>query len=470
MKYVIALAVIIALVSGPVALADGGEVIAVKTASQIRVDGEKKDMEAYLIDSSHYFKLRDIAYILNGTDKNFSVAWNESKRVVTMETGRPYTVVGGELSVDGAADQAAAVAASTSIYVNGKRTEFAAYLINSNHYFKLRDLGKALDFGVDWSQAENAVSISGRMGYYDVNPISPWDYQKLLGKGMDVDWSKTKEGRENYRLSAVQAFKARGIDHVRIRVKDNADEALFTSLDAQIDDCLKVGVIPIIAYQADEFKNEPTAENIQKVVNWWGTVAERYQDKSSLLAFDLLIEATDAVNKQPEKLNEIYERLVTEIRKTNPQRIVMISPRLRSDPQYLHELVVPSQANGYIMAQWHFYAAGPSKENEKKLWTTGSAAEKKLILDKIGYALDWQKKTNIPTWVGAWMPRNYNDGNEYSVEEQTVFAGFMTSALADAEIPFAINSDTKFYDRETNQWIEQMQPVIDAIFLHTAND
>ena len=86
------------------------------------------------------------------------------------------------------------------------------------------------------------------------------------------------------------------------------------------------------------------------------------------------------------------------------------------------------------MAEWHFYASGPDKANEKKLWTTGTDAEKKLITDKIQTALAWQQQTGIPTWVGAWMPGNYNKGNTYSVEEQTVFAGFMTKALSDAGI------------------------------------
>ncbi|MEA5010225.1 MAG: cellulase family glycosylhydrolase [Angelakisella sp.] len=295
-------------------------------------------------------------------------------------------------------------------------------------------------------------------------PIAPSDYQKLLGKGMDVDWSKTSKGRESYNKQAAADFQKAGVRHVRIRVKDKANEELLAGLDKQIEDCLAVGIIPIIAYQADEFKNEPTQENIDQVVQWWTTVAQRYKDASHLLSFDLLIEATDALNKQPEKLNEIYEQLVTAIRKTNPTRIIMMSPRLRSDAAYLSELKVPTQHNGYMMAEWHFYAAGPSKDNERKLWTTGTAAEKKLILDKINLALQWQKDTGIPTWVGAWMPGNYNDGDDYTVKEQAVFAKFMTEALTEAEIPFAVNSDTKFYDCQANQWFAEMQPVFDAIY------
>ena len=367
-------------------------------------------------------------------------------------------------AVSASSTELSAMKTSAKILLGEKKQSGTAYLMNDNECLKLHDPGDFFDSDVDWREAENGVLISNTSEYYDVNPISPWKYQSKLGKGMDVDWSKTKKGKENYNLKAVQDFEDAGVNHVRIRIKEEADNDLFVALDEQIDDCINTGIIPIIAYQADAFKNNPNEENLQKVVDWWRIVAERYKDKSYLLSFDLLIEATDALNKQPEKLNELYERIVTEIRKTNPQRIIFISPRLRSDAQYLSELKIPSQANGYLMAEWHFYAAGPSKDNDRKLWTVGTENEKKLITDKINYALEWQKKTDIPTWVGAWMPGNYNDGDDYSIEEQVVFAEFVTSSLVNARIPFAVNSDTQFYDRETNNWIDNMLPVFNTIF------
>ncbi len=295
-------------------------------------------------------------------------------------------------------------------------------------------------------------------------PVSPWEYQRLLGKGMDVDWSKTRRGREYYRTRTVQDFAEAGIRHVRIRVADAATEAILSGLDTQIADCIENGVIPVIAYQADAFKNDPSEENLERVVDWWTTVAQRYRNASFLLSFDLLIEATDKLNKQPERLNALYERLVTQIRNTNPQRILFISPRLRSDAACLSELAIPTDHNGYLMAEWHFYASGPSKSNPRKLWTSGTEQERALIDEKIELALAWQTETGIPTWVGAWMPGNYHDGNDYTVAEQVAFAGFMTQRLNDAGIPFAVNSDTKFYDRIRNQWIPEMQPVFDSIY------
>lgn len=313
-------------------------------------------------------------------------------------------------------------------------------------------------------EPESPPSVSEEDENGGEKPISPWEYQKRLGKGMDVDWSKTKQGRQHYNAQAAADFAAAGVSHVRIRIADDAEEELLAGLDRQIADCLEQGIIPVIAYQADDFKNDPSEENLRRVADWWGKVAERYKGTSYLLSYDLLIEATDALNKRPERLGDLYEQVVARIRESDPERLIFISPRLRSDPAYLAELKIPTRHNGYLMAEWHFYASGPSKTNEKKLWTTGTDSEKAIIEEKIRLALDWQRETGIPTWVGAWMPGNYNDGNDYTIEEQVAFAGYVARRLTDAGIPFAVNSDTKFYDRETNRWIEEMKPVFQCIY------
>lgn len=80
--------------------------------------------------------------------------------------------------------------------------------------------------------------------------------------------------------SRLWILRRRGISHVRIRIADKVDQELLEGLDRQIRDCLDNGIIPIIAYQADAFKNDPSDKNIENVVTWWSEVAEHYQDKS----------------------------------------------------------------------------------------------------------------------------------------------------------------------------------------------
>lgn len=294
-------------------------------------------------------------------------------------------------------------------------------------------------------------------------PVTPDEYVRLLGEGIDVDWVKTSKGESSYNIKMVSDFKKIGFEHVRIRITEKTSKDELSHLEKVIKDCLNENLIPVIAYQAEFFKEEPTDENLDKVVEWWDSVATKFKSTSPLLSFDIIIEVTDALNKEPEILNKLYEKAVTTIRKTNPTRLIFISPRLRSDPEYLTELKIPTNHNNFLMAETHFYASGPSKTNAKKKWTTGTVNEKELILNKIKQIIEWQEKTKIYTWIGAWMPGDYADGNSFTEQEQIVFANFMTCELSKKKIPFAINADHHFYDATKNEWIKEKQKVLKTI-------
>ena len=46
---------------------------------------------------------------------------------------------------------------------------------------------------------------------YGVNPISPWEYQSKLGKGMDVDWSKTQKEKRIIISKWCRTLKMQGL-------------------------------------------------------------------------------------------------------------------------------------------------------------------------------------------------------------------------------------------------------------------
>ncbi len=140
-------------------------ITATKTTSGVLVDGVPQSFNAYNINGHNYFKLRDIAYILNRTDKQFAVVWNEEQNAIYLTTGQGYTAVGGEMqAVAGGAAKTAALTDSW-IYLNSKEVYITAYNINDNNYFKLRDLGGYLDFGVDWDGSADTIKISSTKGY-----------------------------------------------------------------------------------------------------------------------------------------------------------------------------------------------------------------------------------------------------------------------------------------------------------------
>ena len=123
----------------------------------VTVDGAAIVADVYNIDGSNYFKLRDIAYALNGTAAQFSVGYDKESRTITAVSGEAYEAVGGEMAV-GEDKSATAVISNQSIIINGKSAQLTAFNIGGSNYFKLRDLADALGFFVDYD-AETRTAL-----------------------------------------------------------------------------------------------------------------------------------------------------------------------------------------------------------------------------------------------------------------------------------------------------------------------
>jgi hypothetical protein len=134
------------------------------TASKVLVNGASKSFDAYNISDNNYFKLRDLAYVLNGTEKQFAIGYDAATKAITLTSGQAYTPVGGELTGKGDGVKTPKPTAS-KIYLDGKEVSFTVYIIEGNNYFKLRDVGEAFDFGVNWDGANQTIVIDTSKGY-----------------------------------------------------------------------------------------------------------------------------------------------------------------------------------------------------------------------------------------------------------------------------------------------------------------
>jgi exopolysaccharide biosynthesis protein len=133
-------------------------ITAVPTSSKLLLDGNDVNIEAYNIDNNNYFKLRDIAMILDGSKKSFNVEWDNSKNAINIVENKKYIPVGSELSNQEKGNKSA-VKSSSDVYLNGKKITLTAYNIGGSNYFKLRDIAGTLDFEVIWDAVQNAVVI-----------------------------------------------------------------------------------------------------------------------------------------------------------------------------------------------------------------------------------------------------------------------------------------------------------------------
>ena len=125
---------------------------------RVTVDGKAAAPAAYEINGNNYCKLRDIAQLLRGTAAQFEVTWNGAAQRIDLTDGAGYTSVGGELAALPTGGKAAELTGA-SVYLDRQRLDLTAYNIANNNYFKLRDLGAALDFGVTWDNGTRTVAI-----------------------------------------------------------------------------------------------------------------------------------------------------------------------------------------------------------------------------------------------------------------------------------------------------------------------
>lgn len=140
------------------------ETKATPTISELTVNGEAEDLSVYTIDGNNYIKLRDMAQMLDGTDKQFEIAWNKEKHTIDLLSEESYSSVGGELE-NNTNSKPKLRFNESQVSKDGNNVDFQAYNIDDNNYFKLRDISESFNIGVDWNQETKGIEIDTSKGY-----------------------------------------------------------------------------------------------------------------------------------------------------------------------------------------------------------------------------------------------------------------------------------------------------------------
>ena len=141
----------------------------------VTVDGERVDPQGYNINGYNFYKLRDIAYILNGTDSQFNVTWDGANNRIVLTDGAAYQEVGGEMTSSASAEIKNVSESDSTIVLDGKTLFLTGYRINGNNYYKIRDVGSALGFSVDFDPETEIVLIGSANAGQDDTQDDPKD-------------------------------------------------------------------------------------------------------------------------------------------------------------------------------------------------------------------------------------------------------------------------------------------------------
>ena len=133
--------------------------------SKIIVDGKEYSAESYNFYGNNYFRLRDIAMFVSGSNKQFEVTYDNEKKAINLITNKPYTSVGNELKSGDGQVKLSFSACPSPVYCDGKEVLMRTRLIEGTNYIMLRDLGEIIDFEILWDDTAKCIVINTNKGY-----------------------------------------------------------------------------------------------------------------------------------------------------------------------------------------------------------------------------------------------------------------------------------------------------------------
>ena len=322
------------------------------------------------------------------------------------------------------------------------------------------------------------------LGTARTSPISPAAYRKVIKQGFATNWFKREEPLSKYNDRNIKDIYLKGFRNVRLRSRADLYSPPYNSekfiwflrnLTAVVDKCLEVGVAPIISWINHRAEACATEDDRRNYVSWWTAVARQLRDRNYLLSFNLFTElgldgcggkkcpCRKSLRKNTAKYNTWTSEVVTAIRATggkNAKRILILGSPGKTAKD-LHKIDEDIYKNDrFMLAEWHVYASGPNKKvGGQKYWSGDGIPDGRANVKKaIKYATKFTKRSNLLTYLGAWMPAD-NKGGSLNQTEVINFARFFASQLKMKHIPWSLNVLDRYYDTSRSQWLTEMQNV-----------
>ena len=395
--------------------------LAYTRSQSVLVDGTRMDLPSYaLVDASgndtNYVRLRDIAFLLNGTSAQFDVGWDGA---VLVTTGRSYTPNGSEMNVPFSGDRAYSVP-GTATRIDGVDVRLDAITLTDDAgggytYYKLRDLGDALGFTVGWNQQSGIFIETESGGYVSLNDAGTYSKaiipDKLLASDSSLpevtqaelpsDWrgagiASRKYSVDEYRPFAesdVRFLAENGFNFTRLylsfetlRYPDFPEDPRMVSqselrdLDQLLAWCIEYDIHLQIAMN-DYLNSDGTAKGQgegmpQNQTEWdlareyWSMLAARYADiPSKYLSFDLSNESEPREGEGDlEACKEEVADIVSAIRTADPDRVLLYSQPDRENLAWTEAMASLGVAIGC-----HVYAPSGALLGHRELETNPEA-------------------------------------------------------------------------------------------------
>jgi endoglucanase len=250
-----------------------------------------------------------------------------------------------------------------------------------------------------------------------------FEQNRLLGRGVNLGnaLEAPREGEWGVTLKAeyFRLIRDAGFDAVRIPIRWSAHAgeaapytiapAFLERVDWAIDQALSQGLQVIInVHHYEELVADPRGHSA-RFLGLWSQIAAHYKDYPDDLVFELLNEPNGEL--RPSVWNDLLLQTLELVRKTNPDRKVIVGPGYWNSIGALQLLRLP-EGDDHIIVTVHYYSPfefthqGAEWVTESAPWLgttwTGSETEKDAINKDFAQAASWADRNNRPLFLGEF--------------------------------------------------------------------
>jgi endoglucanase len=311
--------------------------------------------------------------------------------------------------------------------------------------------------------------------------IDPFKMNKMLGRGVNMGnaLDAPSEGEWGFKLEEkyFQAAKDAGFNSVRIPVRWSAHalkEPPYTidpNFMKRVDWAVNCGLsrkMPVMlnVHHYLELFSDPN-NNVERFLALWEQIAEHYKGYPETLILEPLNEPTGKLDAK--KWNTLLKQSIAVIRKSNPDRTLVIASAWSNTIENIKWLEIPKEERNVIVSvhcydplEFTHQGAPWVTDRDSNSWMgtkwTGTDAEKKAITRKFDMAAEWSKQHNRPINLGE-----FGTFNKADMDSRAVYTKFFADAAIERGFSFhywQFDSDFAVYDIKTDTWIK---PLLDAL-------
>lgn len=270
-----------------------------------------------------------------------------------------------------------------------------------------------------------------------------------------------------------------GFNHVRINLhpfRDNPGLAAGTNslsrqylqtLDWAISNALAAGLMVVVDFHEFTLMGREPDRYLAAFLNTWAELAAHLQRTPHTVLFELLNEPNSKLT--PELWNQYLREALAVVRKTNPDRTVIIGPGQWNSIRALDQLQLPPDDTNIIVTI-HYYdpfefthqGAAFAGRADKTGIHWGSEADRAAVVADFDRASTWAQRNGRPLYLGEFGV--YDRAPEH---DRTQWLAFVARQAETRGWPWAywqFDSDFVAFDVKTGQWV---RPVLDALIPRT---